>query len=571
MFYLHHLFRSFLPLHNPIGFGTADFLELFTAAMLVALALLWPRFAGAAQGLAQRKVWCIALLFVLPIALRLALLGTHPIPEPAVADDFGYALLGDTLAHFRLTNPPHPLHRFFETLFVLQEPTYSSIYPLGPGLALAFGRVVFGHQWAGIACSIGAMCALCYWMLRAWVTPGWALVGGALAVIEFGPLSQWMNSYWGGAVSAIAGCLALGALPRLRKNARVRDAVILGAGLGLEVLSRPFESIFLILACGLYLLPVARQVLRLVPAIAAAALPALGLMLLHNQRVTGHWLTLPYAMSRYQYGVPAAFTFQPNVRPHRELTRAQQLDYQAQSLAHGNDPDTVPAYLRRLVERARFYRFFFITPLYVAIVAFLFTWREDDFVWICITLAIFALGTNVYPYFFSHYLSALTCLFVLVSLRGLQKLGPIAGRWLLFICVAQFGLWYTVHMIGDPSLWQFETWDAINYGDPGGRIGVNRELAGLAGKQLVFVRYGPQHTFKEWVYNAAEIDAAKVVWARDLGPAEDEKLRRYYPDRTAWLIEPDARPIHLEPYAPPPPELPPPNPSRPHLKLEEVH
>ena len=29
------LFRSFLPLHNPIGFGATDFIELELAALLV--------------------------------------------------------------------------------------------------------------------------------------------------------------------------------------------------------------------------------------------------------------------------------------------------------------------------------------------------------------------------------------------------------------------------------------------------------------------------------------------------------------------------------------------------------
>ena len=38
--------------------------------------------------------------------------------------------------------------------------------------------------------------------------------------MEFGPLNQWMNNYWGGAVSGIAGCLVFGALPRLWKTAR---------------------------------------------------------------------------------------------------------------------------------------------------------------------------------------------------------------------------------------------------------------------------------------------------------------------------------------------------------------
>ena len=45
----------------------------------------------------------------------------------------------DTLRHFRLANPPHPFPQFFETFFVLQEPTFSSIYPVGQGMALALG------------------------------------------------------------------------------------------------------------------------------------------------------------------------------------------------------------------------------------------------------------------------------------------------------------------------------------------------------------------------------------------------------------------------------------------------
>ena len=139
----------------------------------------------------------------------------------------------------------HPLHRFFEGVFVVQEPSWSSIFPLGQGFVLAFGELVFRVPWAGVVLSIGVLCALCYWMLRGWVEPVWALCGGLLAALEFGPLSSWMNTYWGGAVSGIAGCLVFGALPRLRTRGRTRDAVILGVGLGLQLLTRPFEFVLL--------------------------------------------------------------------------------------------------------------------------------------------------------------------------------------------------------------------------------------------------------------------------------------------------------------------------------------
>jgi hypothetical protein len=71
----------------------------------------------------------------------------------------------------------------------------------------------------------------------------------------------------------------------------------------------------------------------------------------------------------------------------------------------------------------------------------------------------------------------------------------------------------------------------------------------VPGKVLVIVRYSPHHIFQdEWVYNRADLDDARIVWARDLGDTEDRQLLRYYGDRTPLLLEPDAQPPSLTPY-----------------------
>ena len=566
--------RSFLPIDNALGFGAADFLELAIAALLVFFALVsYPWLEPCARRLAPRTAWCMLLLAALPVALRLLLLPNHPVPIPDVYDEFGHLLVADTLRHFRLANPSHSLPQFFETFFVLQRPSYSSIYPIGQGIALAIGWTLFGSPWAGVVLSTAAFCALCYWMLRAWTSPLWSLIGGLLAAIEFGPLNQWMNGYWGGALTAMAGCLVFGALPRLKAAPRERDAVLLGLGLAIHLLTRPYESIFLFLALALYFLPMARapRELRALAKVAPAALlivaAALGVTLLQNKQVTGSWINVPYQLSQYQYGVPAALTFQPNPAPHASLTAEQQMDYRMQRAFHGNNTDTVSTYLLRLEYRVRYYRFFFLAPLYLALPLFLTSVRRFPFLWVTATLVVFTLGINFFPAYQLHYAAACTCLYILVAITGLQRLSALrihgrpagrgAARILLFLCAAHFVFWYGLHLFErsgvSQALLPFETWDAINHQNPQRRVFVNRELEKIPGQLLVFVHYNyPRHPFQdEWVYNRADIDNARIVWARDLGSAEDEKLVQYYPHRKVLLLEPDVRPPQLSDYPQP--------------------
>lgn len=65
----------------------------------------------------------------------------------------------------------------------------------------------------------------------------------------------------------------------------------------------------------------------------------------------------------------------------------------------------------------------------------------------------------------------------------------------------------------------------------------------------MIVRYKPDHSLVEdRAYNKAEIDAAKVVWARDMGPVQNQELIAYFKDRRVWLLEPTETPPRLSVY-----------------------
>src|SRR5262249_28610611 len=151
--------------------------------------------------------------------------------------------------------------------------------------------------------------------------------------------------------------------------------------------------------------------LRWAPVVATGVVLAFGITVVQNKTVTGSWTTLPYQLSQYQYGVPAALTFQSNPVPHAQLTPQQELAYKLQLAFRASGPETIGSYFTRLWYRVRYYRFFFLAPLYLAIVAFLPVMRRMQYAWVALTLVVFAMGMNFFPAFQLHYVAAATCLF----------------------------------------------------------------------------------------------------------------------------------------------------------------
>jgi hypothetical protein len=160
-----------------------------------------------------------------------------------------------------------------------------------------------------------------------------------------------------------------------------------------------------------------------------------------------------------------------------------------------------------------------------------------------------------------HYVAPFTAVFYAIGLQAMRHLrvwkpeGKPAGLALTRLMVAVCVLLAGVRIFAKPLKMDTTEWEMAWFGPQPRLFGeeraqIEKELESNPGPQLAIVRYGPTHKAadEEWVYNEADIDDSKVVWARELDPGDNLKLIRYYAGRKIWLVEPDTVPARISPY-----------------------
>lgn len=542
--------------------------------LLACLVLAWFRpLAGNAlfeplerlgSRLARRKRAMIVSIAAAAILLRLGLLSLFPVPVPTLHDEFSYLLAADTFVHGRLTNPPHPMWIYFETFHVNQQPTYMSKYPPAQGAFLAVGQLL-GHPWIGVLLSATAMCAASLWMMQGWFPPKWALLGGVLLLLRLGIFGYWTNCYWGGTVAALGGALVLGALPRIALPGRTRaplwrQGVILGLGLSLLANTRPFEGLLLALPVlaillgwlGSYQSPAIRVTLKqlLLPFSIVMLCGALFIGY-YNRRGTGSALLFPYAVNERAYVTTPTF-FWEKPRPAMEYRNKQFEEfYNGWSRHNWNDlrVNSAKQAVRHVnYELIRIVHFFFWPELLFALVVLLWFLFERKTIFFIVLVGISVLGELLVPWFSVHYLADLTPALFALLVIGMRRL----RLWQFNARPVGIGI-SRVMMLFAVFLSPLHPYAARLRHAPEGveyREIFQRRLAEIDGRHLVIVRYGPNHyVHHEWVYNGADIDHAKVVWAREIPGMDIRPLLGYFRERHVWIADADARVPQLSSYS----------------------
>src|SRR5579863_3531446 len=357
----------------------------------------------------------------------------------------------------------------------------------------------------------------------------------------------------------------MGAIPRILRHQRPRDALLLGLGAGILANSRPFEGFVLCftVACflGVWLVrpgsPPWRTTLpRVILPVSAMLILTAAFIGYYNWRVSGNPLVLPFTINDQTYMATPLFVWQKARAPLQYANQQFYDFYNGDNRSYWvlwfqSGPWSL---LEHLVHEIGSFLYAYLWPqffvLFIAIPCVL----RDRKMRLAFAQSLFCvLASLTGIWFWPHYLAPLTAtvfLLVVQALRHLRRwkfagrpVGIGLSRVIVLFSVAMIPF-HAVEAIRDPDSLSLFTTRMPE------RAAIAAQLEAMPGQQLVIVRYSDDHSpHEEWVYNAADIDHAKIVWAREIPDVDIQPLLDYFRGRTVWVVEPDVSPPLLTLYS----------------------
>jgi hypothetical protein len=283
----------------------------------------------------------------------------------------------------------------------------------------------------------------------------------------------------------------------------------------------------------------------------------------YDYRAFGSPITLPYTINRATYAMAPYYVWQ-KARPEPAYRHQAMRDYYYKTeLEIYNRLHTVPGlFLNTFVKGVAavlFFGGFAFLPLAMMLRRVLLDRRIRILV-VCI--AVLIVGMLMENFLVIHYLAPFTAAFYAIGVQAMRHtrvwrpggrpVGKALVRFIVAVCLIMVGLrLYTgpfhLQVIEFPPTWNVSWYGPDHFGTERDRV--ETSLENLPGKQLAIVRYNSTHIpFNEWVYNAADIDASSVIWAREMDEAHNLELMHYYKNRTVWLVQPDLHPPAVSTY-----------------------
>jgi hypothetical protein len=262
----------------------------------------------------------------------------------------------------------------------------------------------------------------------------------------------------------------------------------------------------------------------------------------YNWRLTGNPALSPYVLNvRSRFAVPL-LAWQKTLPPFHFLNPQFESYYNvwvpSRAWSTGRPDSLGQVALTTCVNVWTFGRFFLWPDLFLPALALPWLLRDRRVRLLVVQIAVCFAGFLLVAWFQPHYAAPLTATTLILVTQGFRHIRlwrfharPIGASLvraaaLVALLLAPFHRYYV------------QLFPALD-----SRARIAAQIESNPGTDLVIVRYAPNHNPREeWVYNRADIDRAKIVWAREIPGLSMQPLLDYFRGRNVWLVEPDENP-----------------------------